>query len=266
MTPVHLTSFRHSMKESDVSDSLHASTEDLHYHNTLSSGSKVTTQKHSREPLLPIGTKSPPRQPHLTSRPTLSISSGPYGRSESNISPGGRMRDSFEKLFKRNSQKKVSPVSPSNSRNHTGNESRSPYINRSIQDSPISPATNGRMTFEVSDDEAPLSAVSRYKESASPAAASSVSFAPMNFNPIPVDASPPLSRDLDETIEPDLTCGGILEMLPRGRGGLVGVPIEEGWRWLLLWLGENGSEAATRWEWDWGNECDADIAGSILDS
>lgn len=194
MTPVHLTSFRHSMKESDVSDSLHASTEDLHYHNTLSSGSKVTTQKHSREPLLPIGTKSPPRQPHLTSRPTLSISSGPYGRSESNISPGGRMRDSFEKLFKRNSQKKISPVSPSNSRNHTGNESRSPYINRSIQDSPISPATNGRMTFEVSDDEAPLSAVSRYKESASPAAASSVSFAPMNFNPIPVDATPPLSH------------------------------------------------------------------------
>ena len=192
-TPVHLSGFpKHSAKESDVSDSIHASTEDLHYHAHLPSGSKVTTQKHSREPLLPIGAKSP-RKGNSTTRPSLTINSGPYGRSESSISPGGKMRDSFEKLFKRNSYRKskTSSAGPSHARSFTGS---GPYIPRSTQDSPISPATNGRMTFEVSDDEAPLSAVSRYKENASPGAASSTSFTPMQFNPMPPDASPPLSE------------------------------------------------------------------------
>ncbi|KAH8106810.1 DHHC palmitoyltransferase-domain-containing protein [Cristinia sonorae] len=194
MTPVHLTSFaKHSARESDVSDSLHASTEDLHYHLHGPPAAKVTTQKHSREPLLPIGSK-PSRVPHAASRPSLTISSGPYGRSESSISPGGRMRDSFEKLFKRNSYRRGSSAGPSHKHSLTGSSSRHPYVSRSRQDSPISPGTNGRMTFEVSDDETPLSAASRYKENASHGAASSASFMPMEFNPIPPDTHPPLSE------------------------------------------------------------------------
>lgn len=194
MTPVHLMSFtKHSARGSDMSDSIHASTEDLHFATHVPSGSKVTTQKHSREPLLPIGSRSP-RRTGSGARPSLTINSGPYGRNDSSSSPGNKMRDSFEKLFKRNSYRRNSPAGPSPKNAFGGSGSRSPYVARSQQNSPVSPATNGRMTFEVSDDDGPLSAVSRYKGSSSPGAASSVSFTPMNFNPIPPDTNPPLAE------------------------------------------------------------------------
>ena len=58
----------------------------------------LSSNKFSREPLLPIGGLP---LPVAAPRPTIVTQTGPYGRSDSNVSAGARMRGSFEKLFKR---------------------------------------------------------------------------------------------------------------------------------------------------------------------
>ena len=57
---------------------------------------------------------------------------------------------------------------------------------------------------------------------------------------------PPLGfepwRDLEDTMEPERTWAGMLDILWRGVL-LTGLALEGAWErnWLLLWLGENGS-------------------------
>lgn len=71
-----------------------------------------SSNKFSREPLLPIGGQ-PPKSGNVP-RPTIVTQTSPYGRSEGNVSAGARMRGSFEKLFKRGFSFERSPVTPIN--------------------------------------------------------------------------------------------------------------------------------------------------------
>lgn len=196
MTPVHLpfTVQQRLSRNSDVSDSNNPSTEDLQ-HSTLPlpSTSKSTLPKASREPLLPIGPRSP-RKASGPTRPSLSIMAGPYGRSETSISPSAKkMRNSLEKLFKRrpSHDTALTPISagPSQVREDNGKPAAGFFSqdHQDQQDSPLSPmATNARMTFETSEDgHSPLSPVARYKNSSSPGQSSSISFQQYTFNPIP---------------------------------------------------------------------------------
>ncbi|CDO73556.1 hypothetical protein BN946_scf185014.g26 [Trametes cinnabarina] len=96
---------------SEGTDSAEHSMEDIKA-SALAPSLRNASTKYSREPLLPIG-GGPSAKSNDASRPTLQI--GPYGRSESNVSAGGRMRDSFDKLFKRGfsfDASRRSPTSP----------------------------------------------------------------------------------------------------------------------------------------------------------
>ncbi|KAK7693746.1 hypothetical protein QCA50_003318 [Cerrena zonata] len=188
LTPVNLGQLsKQYTRESDVSDSVNPSTEDLHH--SFQPIQKTTLPKHSREPLLPSGS---PRF-NIPSRPSITVTSESYG-GDSLPSAGGRVRDSFEKLFKRRQsseiQRKAGP-----SKEYGGGSPHSPNHARSAQNSsPISLSTpHGRMTFETDDDGAYLT-TSRYKGSSSPADASSISLTHMTFNPNPpLDMNPPLA-------------------------------------------------------------------------
>ena len=204
MTPVHLPfSVQRLSHHSDASDSMNPSTEDLQHTLPLPSTSKATITKASREPLLPIGVRSP-RKANGPSRPTLSIAAGPYGKSDSSVSPSAkRMRNSFEKLFKKRSSHDTArtPISagPSQIREDNGKAAAAFFArdNYERQDSPISPvATHTRMTFEGSDDDhGPLSPVARYKNSSSPGHTSTLSLQHYSFNPIPPTDIYPLPAD-----------------------------------------------------------------------
>lgn len=198
MLPVRLAPFtRHDTRDTEYSVSINlSSTEDLNH--AVASASK--SNKHSREPLLPIGV-SRPRRSTVNSRPSGSLM-GPYGRSESNVSTGGRMRDSFEKLFKRglshDSGKKTSssPVvnGPPSS---NGADSPTNCMPRSRQASPITPTNNAAtMTFDLSamENHAPSPPNRPYKNSPSPRG-SSASLRHTTFNPVPPpDMHPPLAQ------------------------------------------------------------------------
>ncbi|CAL1705127.1 unnamed protein product [Somion occarium] len=259
LTPVHLgqLSKEEYTQDSDVSDSVNPSTEDLNH--ALQATQKTTSTKHSREPLLPIGPRLMQR-PGVP-RPSITVTSGPYGKSDGNISPGGRMRDSFEKMFKRRQSTEIQrKAGPSNGSPH------SPYHPRSAQNSPISlsPA-NGRLTFEVSDEDGGiLSAASRYKGSSSPGHASSISFTHMSFNPIaPTDINPPLAETplLDEKTRKPMHR---YQLYPsRNRfflGGRILTGGDSPWAFiasLIVVLGITGVWFGTTCVWWWLNESPA---------
>ncbi len=91
-----------------------------------------SSNKFSREPLLPIG--GPPKPSGVT-RPTIVTQTNPYGRSDAQISAGARMRGSFEKLFKRGfSSFERSPVSPTHA---ASNGAFGPIQTRTSEVSPI---------------------------------------------------------------------------------------------------------------------------------
>lgn len=93
---IHLTSMVSQRPSgSEESGSLDHSTEDAKDPPLAPS---MRSMKPSREPLLPIG-EDPGRKSSNTTRPTIVTQGGPYGKSET--SAGTRMRDSFEKLWKK---------------------------------------------------------------------------------------------------------------------------------------------------------------------
>ncbi|PIL24241.1 transcription factor [Ganoderma sinense ZZ0214-1] len=144
----------------------------------------LSSNKFSREPLLPVG-----GLPMQTSapRPTIVTQTGPYGRSDSNVSAGARMRGSFEKLFKRPfsfDRSPSSPVSPGPS------GAFNPIQTRSAEVSPI--------TFELGVngpalDRSPTSPGHR-KHSLSPLQGSATSINHASFIATPPShMDPPLS-------------------------------------------------------------------------
>lgn len=185
LSPIHVAPFqKHYTSGSEVAtDDEAASTEDLHHQLPLPSTSKSTITKPSREPLLPIGTG---RKKSTTSR--LSMSTSPYGKGDGGVSPSGRMRDSFERLFKRRLSTDTSRRSlagPSSIRNSPSNPGgfQFPYSQSNLN-SPHSPTA--RMTFEIDRSG------SRYKGSSPPEEASVIS-QPSSWNPTPpADMNPPL--------------------------------------------------------------------------
>ncbi|EPS96802.1 hypothetical protein FOMPIDRAFT_71178 [Fomitopsis schrenkii] len=139
---------------------------------------RAATVKASREPLLPIGPGTP-------KRPAVNIQTTPYGTHDGSLSPGGMLRGSFEKIFKRGASTDgrrtsghPSPVSPLGL--------TIPQTSaRTGQASPISPATAARMTFE-------LNVQTRRKQSPSPPPDSASSHS-LDFNPNPPSLSHPLA-------------------------------------------------------------------------
>ncbi|KAI0748533.1 DHHC palmitoyltransferase-domain-containing protein [Daedaleopsis nitida] len=96
---------QHRDRISEGTDSADHSAEDVKGAPSLHSSNKF-----SREPLLPIS--NTPRRSSNATRPTIVTQTNPYGRSESNVSAGARMRGSFEKLFKRFERSPVTPINP----------------------------------------------------------------------------------------------------------------------------------------------------------
>ena len=195
--PVHLAPFTRQDTETDGTESIGlSSTEDLNYP-SLRTPSKST--KYSREPLLPLGV-SQPRASTTSSRPS-GPSTGPYGRSDTNVSTGARMRGSFEKLFKRGLSfeggKRPSPIIANGATSSEG-DSPTNCITRSRQASPITPSANGHMTFDLTahdDDHAPISPLARYKNNTAQPRASTPSLNELPFNPVPPpDMKPPLAE------------------------------------------------------------------------
>ncbi|PSR83071.1 hypothetical protein PHLCEN_2v5875 [Hermanssonia centrifuga] len=194
--PVHLAPFtRQDTQDTEHSESGGlSSTEDL-YHGQLPSNSKFN--KHSREPLLPIAISGARRS--TASRPSIAVT-GPYGKSETNVSTTGRMRGSFEKLFKRGLSFETGrkPVNPSDVLDSASMDPAVNCIPRSRQTSPITPTANGRMTFDLAatdEEHSPVSPITRYKNSSTPPAASLTSLQDLVFNPIPpYDMNPPLAE------------------------------------------------------------------------
>lgn len=180
---------KHDNHDADYSSSINlSSTEDLSNPNAM-----PRTNKHSREPLLPIGANRP-RKSTVTSRPSISVTS-PYGRNES--SPGAKMRGSFEKLFRRGSiheggKKSTSPVLDAVS-SSIGADSPANCIPRSRQTSPILPHANPAMTFDITaiDKHTPMSP---YKQHSPSPAGSTASIHHANFIPTPPQGiNPPLA-------------------------------------------------------------------------
>ncbi|KAI0093513.1 DHHC palmitoyltransferase-domain-containing protein [Irpex rosettiformis] len=179
MSPVRLGPLlKHDAQDPDYSSSINlSSTEDL---NNATAGSK--TNKHSREPLLPIGANRP-RKSTLASRPSISVTN-PYGRDDNTASTGGKMRGSFEKLFRRGSsheggKKGASPVLDGAS-SSIGADSPANCIPRSRQASPVTPHVNPAMTFDITamNKHAPMSP---YKHHTPSPAESTASIHHMNF-------------------------------------------------------------------------------------
>ena len=200
--PVHLAPFTRQETETDGTESIGiSSTEDLHHSPRL----PPKSTKHSREPLLPIGVSRPrgstvtsPRPPHL--------SIGPYGRSESSLSAGARVRGSFEKLFKRGLSfeggKRTSPVLVNGSLQSHDDGASSPtncMPRTSRQTSPVTPSGNGHQAFDLTarnDDLMPTSpvSVSGFKHDGTPRHASTPLLHELSFDPVPpADMNPPLA-------------------------------------------------------------------------
>ncbi|EMD38453.1 hypothetical protein CERSUDRAFT_105050 [Gelatoporia subvermispora B] len=160
----------HRSRESDGSGSLGHTTEEFK-DPSLTPPSRTTNLKQSREPLLPIGRQSTSGG---TTRPTIVTSGTQYGRSETNVSAGGRMRDSFEKIFKRrfsmdSNRKSPTSAGPSNVNGAFAVTSQPPH--RSTQASPVSPSTVARMTFDLNvpdKDGIPISPQSHKRVLSSP--------------------------------------------------------------------------------------------------
>ncbi|OCH94929.1 hypothetical protein OBBRIDRAFT_788668 [Obba rivulosa] len=172
-------------RDSDGSESLGHTTEELK-DPPLTPTSRSTNLKQSREPLLPIARQS---TSGATTRPTIVTSGNPYDRSETNLSAGGRMRDSFERIFKRRfsmdgGRKSPTSAGPSNVNGGFAITSQPPP--RSTQASPVSPVA--RMTFELNvpdKDDIPMSPESRHKRVLSSPQTSSRSVSQYSFNPNP---------------------------------------------------------------------------------
>ncbi|KAI0345326.1 hypothetical protein BDW22DRAFT_1296069, partial [Trametopsis cervina] len=190
MSPARLGPFqKQDAHDTDYSGSINlSSTEDLN----MAVVSKVN--KHSREPLLPIGANRP-RKSTISSRPSISVTD-PYGRGDGGASPGSKMRGSFEKLFRRGSshegvKKGSSPVLPSAS---PGAPSPTSLISRSKPASPVVPHANPALTFDITainNNNGPDSPLHAYKRSSSPAD-STASIHHTNFYPTPPQGLSPL--------------------------------------------------------------------------
>ncbi|KAL6305295.1 DHHC palmitoyltransferase-domain-containing protein [Sparassis latifolia] len=165
----------HQIRESDATDSIGHSTEEFKdQEHTLDASARSASVKPSREALLPIG----PSRTSRARRPTVVTQSGPYGLSETNVSAGGRMRDSFEKLFKRGFSFDGSHKSPATSPTSaiTSNGlAHTRLTSRSIEPSPISPTAVARMTFELNVARSTISPRVQHKHSLSPTQASTSS-------------------------------------------------------------------------------------------
>lgn len=171
MDHVRLSRLSEDNDASEATDSVGHSTQDANL--VLRSA----TIKASREPLLPIGPGAP-------KRPAVNIQTTPYGTHDGSLSPGGMLRGSFEKIFKRGASTDgrrtsghPSPVSPLGL---TVPQTSA----RTGQASPISPATAARMTFE-------LNVQTRRKQTPSPPPDSASSHS-LDFNPNPPSCNPPL--------------------------------------------------------------------------
>lgn len=146
--PVHIDIApftREDTRDTGYDESLNmSSTEDLPH--------PAKSTKHSRDPLLPVGRA---RGATVSSRPSIAIS-GPYGKSEASISAGGRMRGSFEKLFRRGlSFEAGARRSPGGVHAHTGGQGQgedgdpaAACISRSRQASPVTPSAH-HGTFDL---------------------------------------------------------------------------------------------------------------------
>ncbi|KAI0636700.1 DHHC palmitoyltransferase-domain-containing protein [Trametes polyzona] len=164
---------------SEGTDSVDHSAEDVKS-STLAPSLRTASMKYSREPLLPIGNASPAKSGGA-SRPT--VQTNPYGRNEGS---GGRMRDSFEKLFKRRFSfegSRKSPTSPIN----PGPSGAFGLQPRSAEISPV--------TFDLNvdgTDRSPTSPGHR-KHSLSPLQGSATSLSHVFIATPPAHMDPPLS-------------------------------------------------------------------------
>lgn len=264
MSPIRLGPLsKHEPQDADYSSSINlSSTEDLNKATAI-----PKTNKHSREPLLPIGANRP-RKSTVTSRPSISVTS-PYGRDDNSTSPGGKMRGSFEKLFRRGSnneggKKGTSPVLDAAS-SSIGADSPANCIPRSRQASPITPHNNHAMTFDISaiNQRAPISPYKHHDHSPSPAE-STASIHHTNFI-----ATPPqgMSMRLSHTPKVDEKTGRMVynweEHPSRNRFFLRGKFMTGGdtpWAFigtLTLTLGTAGVWFGTTCVWWWLNESPA---------
>ncbi|EIW60148.1 uncharacterized protein TRAVEDRAFT_27826 [Trametes versicolor FP-101664 SS1] len=165
---------------SEGTDSADHSAEDVKS-STLVPSLRTASMKYSREPLLPIG-NGPTETSGAANRPTVQTS--PYGRNEN---AGSRMRDSFEKLFKRRFSlegNRRSPTSPV----HPGPSTAFGLQSRSAEISPVN--------FELNVDGTDLSPTSpgHRKHSLSPLQGSSTSLNHASFIATPpTHMNPPLS-------------------------------------------------------------------------
>ncbi|KAI9057937.1 hypothetical protein FKP32DRAFT_1582950 [Trametes sanguinea] len=171
---------------SEGTDSAGHSMEDIKA-STLAPSLRTASMKYSREPLLPIG-GGPSAKTNGASRPTVQTQIGPYGRSETNVSAGGRVRDSFDKLFKRGFSFDASRRSPTSPINAGPSGAFGALQPRSAEISPV--------TFDLNvggTDHSPTSPGHR-KHSLSPLQGSSTSLNHASFIATPpTHMDPPLS-------------------------------------------------------------------------
>ncbi|KAI0333522.1 hypothetical protein GY45DRAFT_1244428 [Cubamyces sp. BRFM 1775] len=186
---VRLASLSNRDRISEGTDSVDHSVEDVKASSTLAPSLRTASMKFSREPLLPIG-GGPSVKASSATRPTVQTQTSPYGRSETNVSAGagGRMRDSFEKLFKRGFSFDGSRRSPTSPINPGPSGAFGSLQQRSAEVSPI--------TFELNvsgNDRSPTSPGHR-KHSLSPLQGSSTSLNHASFIATPpAHMDPPLS-------------------------------------------------------------------------
>ncbi|KAH9945871.1 DHHC palmitoyltransferase-domain-containing protein [Epithele typhae] len=166
---------------SEASDSVDHSVEDVKLSPSLS------TNKFSREPLLPI---TNPHKSGSTALPNIvTNTSSPYGRSDSNVSAGARMRGSFEKLFKKGFNFERSPTTPVNAGPSSG---FSPIQARSGNTSPITFELNVGGMGGMNADRSPTSP-GHQKHNLSPLQGSTMSLAQASFMATaPAHMNPPL--------------------------------------------------------------------------
>lgn len=140
---LHLTTL--SERHSQASDGTSTSEHSIKDGKDTAAKSRAPTAKPSREPLLPIGPR-PARRPSLN---TAQLT--PYGTHDASLSPSGRVRDSFEKLFKRGMSTDGSRQSPSRTSHVSPIEmpSQTPAGLRSFEASPTSPTAAPRIPFEL---------------------------------------------------------------------------------------------------------------------
>ena len=205
MLPVHIAPFnRQETQDTMYDESINmSSTEDL--------PQPAKSIKHSRDPLLPTVAPGARGTTGAAQRPSITLS--PYGKSETNVSAGARMRGSFEKLFKRGlsfdgGRKSLqgSPVQgPSGGANGLViDPAATCSISRSRQASPVTPSASGGhagMTFDLTaeDDELPPSPIviaspgrNKLTPTAAQRRASLASLPNLSFNPVRNEMVPPL--------------------------------------------------------------------------